>query len=265
MMNKKLSARLVAFAEGPEARDFLEMAEETFFTDFIGESGAQTLNDIEFLLGDYGWLHIFPCLMEFFLSNDYALSAPGRKDIAWNAIDCFLAGEGKDVTDAERRYLEGLRDSHMSLYRVMETGPGETLKLHDLIENFDIVTEGRAGLSAKMKPGDTFGIRLVNIGSSRTVAGGILPFDPEAAEELATDLHDLLMLVMKALPHAPEARKGEAPLTARDTEHLTRVLLTPEIATDFMLDIMMREALKKAVESMATSRPKRKLKSRKAH
>lgn len=250
MMNEKLSARIVEFSEGAEALDFLEMAEETFFADFIEETGAQTFDDVENLIGEYGWIHVFPCLIEFFLSNDYEISSPKGDKVIWNAVDCFLAGDGKNVTPAERAYLEGLRDSHMSLYRVIETGPQETLRLHDMIEDSEVVTEGRSGLASKMQSGQTFGIRLVKAGNLKTVAGGIIPFTPETAKDIASDLRALLTRALKAVSMPSSAQAGEEPLTERDKEHLTRVMLAPEIVTAFMQDMMEREMLVKSISSI---------------
>ena len=272
-MNKELSARLLEFAEGPEAEEFLGMAEETFFADFIGETGVKTFDEVEEHIGEYGWLHIVPCLMEFFFSQDYVLAAAGAPDIRWNAIDRFLGGEDANVTAAERQYLEGLRDSHMSLYRVVEAGPERNLKLHDLIEKQTVTAKGSAELVAKMKPGDAFGIRLVGFGETRTITGVVLPFGAKQAKKLAADLHDLLKDALKMLPLMNAARKGEKPLTERDTQHLTRVMLTPEIATAFMLEMKERQSLKDMMQLLASAKPKRrkagasqqKRKSRKAH
>ena len=52
-MNKELSARLVQFAEGPMASEFLGMAEETFFADFVDETEVKTFSDIEKRIGEY--------------------------------------------------------------------------------------------------------------------------------------------------------------------------------------------------------------------
>jgi hypothetical protein len=272
-MNKELSARLLAFAEGPEAEEFLGMAEETFFADFVGETGVQTFDEVEKLIGEYGWLHVFPCLMEFFFSQDYALAAPGAPDIRWNAIDCFLAGEGANVTAAERQYLEGLRDSHMSLYRIVEAEPEGSLKLYDLIEKQTVTAKSSAELVAKMKPGDAYGVRVVNLGEAKTITGIVLPFGAGQAKKLAADLHDLLKDALKMLPLMSAAKRGEAPLTERDTQHLIRVMLTPEIATAFMLEMKERQSLQDTTQLLASAQPKRRKeaapqprrKSRKAH
>lgn len=251
-MNKELSERLVKFAEGPVASGFLDLAEETFLADFAEEMEAETFSDVMDIIGEYGRIHVVPCLMEFFFSNDYQ-SSPDNPDDSWNAIDCFLQ-ERKSVTAKERRYLEGLRDSHMSLYRVAQAGPKKHLKLYDMIELKTIEAEGSPDMVAKMRQGDVFGIRVIDLGETKAITGILLPFETKRAKRLADDLRDLLSLAMKAIPLAQEQL-----LTERD-RHLVRVMLAPEIATAFMQDMVENKSFLDTLHALATARPQRRKK-----
>ncbi len=77
-------------------------------------------------------------------------------------VDHLLEGEGLVLTDRERRYLELARESCLRLYEVVETVPGETVTLEDLIDNSRVTVVERTAsrtleratlVAARLMPG----------------------------------------------------------------------------------------------------------------
>jgi len=135
---------------------------------------------------------LFMCAVEFFLSNEY----PGDSG-TWNAIDFFLKKRGPFLPSQDRMYLKGLRDSHMSLYEVIDVKLNQSLTLRDLLE------ENQPLITLKEKRGthficqwDLVGARVVKTPIAHLLAGGNLLLSRDAANEAKEVIHQITKVMM---------------------------------------------------------------------
>ena len=59
-------------------------------------------------------------------------------------LDLFLARDAEKLSEGERHFLEGLRDSHLRLYEVLEVKPDQGFELRDLWDDRRISVRERA-------------------------------------------------------------------------------------------------------------------------
>ena len=97
--------------------------------DIVDMSG----DEIAELLGDSAiMLHVF-------ITEDFFTARFGEDD-ELNLIDDYLKRRGWREAVSARRYLEALRDSHVSLYEIVDIDPGRSVTVRDLILGGEAVT-----------------------------------------------------------------------------------------------------------------------------
>lgn len=90
-------------------------------------------------------------------------------------VDTFLASE-RSLAAAERRLLEGLRQSSMRLYEVVDAVPGVSLTLQDLVEGGAVTVHEKSG-SRSLNRFDCLAARIVQRGVSGQpeMEAGVIP------------------------------------------------------------------------------------------
>jgi hypothetical protein len=125
MNTKELFEKLDDFSREDEYLDYRTMAEESFWNDIIDMTDAGTVDGLSRFLEPDMWCCLSACLLAFFSSNEYQQD-PDPHAPRWNLVERFLALHGKALQSDEKGVLSALRDSHMSIYRVVRTD-GATL------------------------------------------------------------------------------------------------------------------------------------------
>ncbi len=119
---------------------------------------------------------LWGCVFEDFLARDLT---GGR-----NMVDDYLKRRSYKESPSAKAYMKAIRTSVMSLYEVSDIEPGRSFMARDLIRGGEpvYVTERKA--TTMMKPWDRIGARIVALGGSHNMCGGVLVYDFETADKV---------------------------------------------------------------------------------
>jgi hypothetical protein len=105
-------------------------------------------------------------------------------------LDCYTAGNGKNLHPMALDFLEGWKHSALSLYEVQKVQFRKSLTITDLFSR-KTITVSASRLSETSGKGDTFFARAVPIGEEFLFTGAILPIDPYAIEDIQCYFREL--------------------------------------------------------------------------
>ena len=137
--------------------------------------------DIAEVIGDHAAMTLWGCAFEDFLTQ--SLEPDGR-----NIVEDYLKRRGWKESAGNRRYIEGLRDSCMSLYEVSEIVPGQSFLARDLLRGGEPIRVSEHSATKSLKLWDKIGARIVEVSGKNVLAGGLLPYRPSAATLLMDEL-----------------------------------------------------------------------------
>jgi len=137
--------------------------------------------DIAEVIGDHAAMTLWGCAFEDFLTQ--AVEPDGR-----NIVEDYLKRRGWKESAGNRRYIEALRDSCMSLYEVSEIVPGQSFLARDLLRGGEPIRVSEHSATKSLKLWDKIGARIVEVSGKNILAGGLLPFRPSAATLLMDEL-----------------------------------------------------------------------------
>ncbi len=133
------------------------------------------------------------------------LTRPGE-DGERTIVDDYLKRRGWKESAGNRRYMEALRDSVMSLYEVSDIVPGKSFLARDLIRGGEPVRVSERSATRAFKPWDRIAARIVEVSGRHVMSGGLLPF----GHDLAAELLDELRADMEAARGATQEMLAEA-------------------------------------------------------
>jgi hypothetical protein len=143
--------------------------------------------DLEDLLGNRAAWTVWGCAFEDFLTRRW--DPEGQ-----SVVDVYLKRRGWSEKVLTRAYIEGLKDSRISLYEVSQILPGQSMVLRDLLTGAEPVTVREKSATRSLKPWDKIAARIVPVRDHHVIAGGVLPFSNEAVDLLHLALRDGLGL-----------------------------------------------------------------------
>ena len=117
------------------------------------------------------------CAFEDFLTRSFAVEGH-------NSVDEYLRRRGWKEGALTKAYMKALRSSVMSLYEVSEIVPGKSLLARDLIRGGEPVCVSDGTATRTLRQWDRIAARIVPVMGKNILAGGLLPFTPEASETL---------------------------------------------------------------------------------
>jgi hypothetical protein len=141
-------------------------------------------SELERLLGDAGFANLWGSAFEDFLTRR---DAEGR-----NIVDDYLKRRGWKESATHKRYMLALQHSVMSLYEVSGIVPGVSFLVRDLVRGGEPVQVHERSGSKALREWDRIGARLIEIGGMTEMAGGVLAFDRETADELLASLKEVM-------------------------------------------------------------------------
>ena len=115
----------------------------------------------------------------------------GGDEADGNVIDDYLGRRGWRETAAARLYLEGLRDSAVSLYEVVGIDPGRSLTVRDLLLGGGAVTVEEELGSRSAAMWDRLAARIVEVKGKRYFTGAMLQFDHDLSREAIARVDEL--------------------------------------------------------------------------
>jgi hypothetical protein len=145
------------------------------------EDYEMDFEDIAEVIGDHAAMTLWGCAFEDFLSQ--SLDPDGR-----NIVEDYLKRRGWKESAGNRRYMEALRGSCMSLYEVSEIVPGQSFLARDLLRGGEPIRVSEHSATKSLKVWDKIGARIVEVSGKNILAGGLLPFRPSAAALLMDEL-----------------------------------------------------------------------------
>ncbi len=173
--------------------------------------------------------------------NDMALNDfLGRETEDGNVVDLYLKRRGWKETKIARAYLEGIRDSAVSLYEVSDIVPGKSFLARDLILDGEPFRVLERSATKTMAPWEQFAMRIVNVRGQNIIAGGLLPLEPERADDLLSEFNEMVA--------EAESRFEEIIAEARAEGDFDE-----EIPPEGIQDIALGLALKSASSFFATT------------
>ena len=255
MVSRGIDALMKFVDEDMQAQACFGLAFETWCAGICEEFGLSGTPDIEKILGVSQWEMIYNCIASFFLSNTY--SDPQGRD--WNAVNAFLSSPaGKKLDKAKKHYLASLRDSHMSLYQVVEIIPDFSLTLQDVVEDVSPVTVSEKLGTRCLKRGDIVAAKICEESSgTKVMSGGILSIAPDMEEDIVADIRFLHAGTMEL---ARMAAKKETPAfgSLESAEHLARNMWSTVIGEAYMQrhirDALLYSAIRKSASGKKGSK-----------
>ena len=170
-------------------------------------------DEIAALLGDSA------VMLHLFIAEDFFAARFGEDD-ELNLIDDYLKRRGWRETASARRYLEALRDSHVSLYEIVDSDPGRSVTVRDLILGGEAVTVNERLGSESLGRWDRVAARIVTVNGKEHFTGGILPFRREASQELPSVFDEMAEQMQEELLEAAEETGDESPIELESVRRL---------------------------------------------
>ena len=183
-----------------------------------------------------------------FILEDFFTARFGE-DGELNVIDDYLERRGWRESDLARRYLEALRDSTPSLYEVVDVDPGKSLTLRDLLVPGEEMTVDEKLGSEGASRWDRLAARIVTVNEERALTGAVLPFRPDATDNLLSAFDRLVKDAAKehrkkfrpAAGTGRKRRRRPAAVPPELREEIIRSLPCAQIFTHFwMIDVLSR-------------------------
>ena len=120
--------------------------------------------------------NVWGCAFEDFLTHEL--------DNGRNIIDDYLKRRGWKENASTRSYVSALRTSVMSLYEVSNVVKNTSFLARDLVRGGDPILISERSATRSLKQWDRIAARVLQVGSETIIAGGVLPFDHDASEDL---------------------------------------------------------------------------------
>ncbi|MCK1745923.1 hypothetical protein IVA80_35475 [Bradyrhizobium sp. 139] len=140
------------------------------------ETGLE-MEDIVSVVGEDLFMStVWPCAFEDFLTREF--------DDGENAIDDYVKRRGWKETASLRTYMAALRHSTMRLYEVSDVVPGTSFRARDLMRDGEPVLISERSATRSLKPWDRIAARVVQVGTTMQIGGGMLVFAPATADDL---------------------------------------------------------------------------------
>lgn len=192
-------------------------------------------DDIAELLGDGAlMLHVF-------ITEDFFTARFGEDD-EQNVIDDYLKRRGWREAVSARRYLEALRDSHVSLYEIVDVDPGRSVTVRDLILGGEAVTVDERLGSKSLARWDRLAARIVTVNGKEHFTGGILRYRHEASQELLSAFDEMAEQMKEELHEAAEETGDDSPIELESVRRLIVLGLpcAPIFSQHWTIDTIMR-------------------------
>ena len=202
------------------------------------EDYEMDFEDIAEVIGDHAAMTLWGCAFEDFLTQ--AIEPDGR-----NIVEDYLKRRGWKESAGNRRYMEALRDSCMSLYEVSEIVPGQSFLARDLLRGGEPIRVSEHSATKSLKVWDKIGARIVEVSGKNILAGGLLPFRPSAASLLMDELKAARQQARREFRKL--TREAQLPKATREDGQIADLLFMATAAPIFS-NIWLEDALASALD-----------------
>ncbi|MBM1172906.1 hypothetical protein [Microvirga arabica] len=202
------------------------------------EDYEMDFEDIAEVIGDHAAMTLWGCAFEDFLAQ--AIEPDGR-----NVVEDYLKRRGWKESAGNRRYMEALRNSCMSLYEVSEIVPGQSFLARDLLRGGEPISVSEHSATKSLKVWDKIGARIVEVSGKNILAGGLLPFRPSAATLLMDELKAARTQARRDLRKL--TKEAQLPRATREDGQIADLLFMATAAPIFS-NIWLDDALASALD-----------------
>ena len=206
------------------------------FVEHVGEACSDAgvdIEDLEEVIGREAFIDAWGAACEDFFTRTL--------DDGRNFAANYLKRRGWKESPANRAFIEGLRQSVLSLYEVTAVEPGRHFTVEDLIRGGEPVQVDEPERSRQMEEGERLALRLFRVRQRMRSSEIILVFAPDYARDLQGSLDAFLA---GAKTNAPEiAAEIGRPDAAEEIEALTSLDLVLPDAAPLFTDIWLRQVL----------------------
>jgi hypothetical protein len=190
------------------------------------ESAGIAIGDLASIIGVDRFMVLWACIFEDFLTRDLPDGS--------NIIDDYLKRRGWKEKVHNRAYIAALRSSTMSLYELSGIVPGESFLARDLVRGSEPVRISEKSGSRAARQWDKIGARVVPVGATTMIAGGVLIFGHEDADRLLESIqgfrseeHKKIAKLTSGRPHpAANAAASEMSSESATLRHLSPLFTT---------------------------------------
>jgi hypothetical protein len=198
------------------------------------ETGVATEDVVSIIGEDLFMSTVWGCAFEDFLTREFEDGA--------NVVDEYLKRRGWKESASVRTYLAALRSSTMSLYEVSDIVSGESFRARDLARGGEPVLISERSATRSLKPWDRIAARVVKVGSTMQIGGGVLLLEMGTAETCIHALHELRKRSKPKQRKLSKAMRQVFGDTAADEPVSTEVLreISPMFTTFWLVDVIDR-------------------------
>jgi hypothetical protein len=164
---------LIKWSQRGEWRDNFEAALERHVGPACRGAGIG-LDGLAEIIGDHLMSTLWGCAFEDLVSARHAER---------NVADDYLKRRGWKESAGTRVYIEALRRSSMSLYEVSDIVAGVSFLARDLVRGGDPVRVFERSATRSLSQWDRIAARVVTVLGRTQIAGSVLPFSHQLAEE----------------------------------------------------------------------------------
>lgn len=166
---------LMKWAERDGWAEIFDEVFDAHFGDVLDEWDLD-FDDLDEIVGPEHASNLWGCAFEDFLTRP-------REDDALTVVDDYLKRRGWKESPSDRRYTEALRDATMSLYEVSGVVPGQSMLLTDLVFGGEARQVVEHAATRQLRDGERIAARVVDVGTSLRISGGLLRFRDELATQ----------------------------------------------------------------------------------
>ena len=156
----------------------------TVFADHFGpvlEDFDMTLDQVIDVLGSEGFMPLFECALEDFMTYDF-------EPDEGNVVDDYLKRRGWKESAPVRSCLRALQTSVMTIYEVVDTAPGSHFLVRDLVRRGEPVRVEDRLASQDLLQWDRIAARLLEIKGKTYLGAGVLRLSFDDAAEFVEAL-----------------------------------------------------------------------------
>jgi hypothetical protein len=169
---------LIKWARREEWRDEFDAVFDRHVGAACRQVGVEP-DELAEIIGDHWVMTLWGCAFE-----DLVSSRSGERNIA----DDYLKRRGWKESAGTRAYITALSRSIMSLHEVSDIVPGEGFLLRDLVRGGDPVRVSERSASRSLAQWDRIAARVITVLGKAQIAGGLLPFSHQLAEEALSSI-----------------------------------------------------------------------------
>ena len=148
----------------------------------LDDHGLSQFDDLAGLIDVHWTMTVWGCAFEDFLTRDF----PGTGYM----IDDYLKRRGWKETVRNKAYIAGLKNSMLSLYEASEIKPGDSFLARDLIRSGEPVLISERTATKTIRPWDRLALRIVELGETNVIGGGLLPINLDDSEVLLAAIEE---------------------------------------------------------------------------